>query len=94
MKEISVIDLIKTLLGSISFRGETNHDMKALERLDDYFFLIDELLDMVVDLVKVRHRYETSARELGDKAYAYLESIKEHIVDEYLLRYKNKEEAK
>ena len=93
MKELSVIELVRTLLGSISFHGETNHDMKALARLDDYFYLIDELLDMVVDLVKVRNHYETSARALGDKAYEYLESIKEHIVDEYLLRYKNKEES-
>lgn len=91
-KTIKITELVELLLGNIEWYGESNHDHKVNERLDDYFELIDYLLDKLVDLIKVRFQYQASAQMLGNKAYEYFESLKTELIDEYLAVYARKKE--
>lgn len=91
-KTIKVTELVELLLGNIEWHGESNHDHKVNERLDDYFELIDYLLDKLIDLIKVRFQYQGSAQMLGNKAYEYFELLKTELIDEYLAVYARKKE--
>jgi hypothetical protein len=90
-KSIEINDLIELVLGNIEWYGESNHDHKVNERLEDYFKLIDYLFDKLTDLIKVRFQYQGSAQMLGNKAYEYLESLKDDI-QTYIELYAKKEE--
>ena len=89
MKQIDVKELVDLMLGNIEWHGESNHDSKVVERLDDYEKLLNHVLDNFFDLVKVRHQYQHSAKECGNKAYEILKDINKRI-EEYLHEYRDK----
>ena len=89
MKQIELTELVDLLLGNIEWHGESNHDHKVVERLDDYETLLNYELDKLFDLVKVRHQYQHSAKECGNRAYEILKELNINI-DNYLREYKDK----
>ena len=91
MKQIDVKELVDLMLGDITWHGESNHDNKVVERLDDYEELLNHVLDNFFDLVRVRHQHQYSANECGNKAYEILKDINRQI-EEYLHEYRDKNE--
>jgi hypothetical protein len=89
MKEFTIIELIDKLLGNIEWYGETNHDSDVVRRLDDYEDMVFHIIYKLIDLIKVKHQYQASAKECGNKAYYTLKSIHDFISD-YLEEFKEK----
>ena len=90
MKEFTIIELIDKLLGNIEWYGESNHDSEVVKRLDDYEIVLDHILGKYYDLIKVRHQYQASAQELGNKAYETLKSI-HYCIGDYLEMFRDLE---
>jgi hypothetical protein len=60
MKEFDIEDIVSTLLGPITFDGESHHDSQSLTNMDDYQELIYNLLEKFFKRVPQRFDYRAS----------------------------------
>ena len=81
MKEFTIETLLDKLVGSTQPYGESEHDSKALERLDDIDIILEWATDRLYECRRSKNNYQGSmialakkAREIAD---CYIETFKD-----------------
>ena len=72
MREITIYEVVKKLIGEITPYGETHIDKKRLENLEYHKELTEKLVDDLVRSARFRKRAEYSMKIIGDRAYQEL----------------------
>mgnify|MGYP001291830218 CR=1 FL=1 len=67
-KEYTIETLLDKLVGSTEPYGETNHDEKALERLDDVWNILNWAIGRLSECRKAKNNYQSSMIALAKKA--------------------------
>ncbi|GAP05066.1 hypothetical protein [Fructobacillus tropaeoli] len=79
-EKFSRSDLLKRMVGDVSFHGETNHDNDSFDNLEVLNSFIGELVDISFDVLRQTNgRNESSAKNLNDKVINILRGNKESI---------------
>lgn len=73
---MEIDEIVMKLIGPVDPVGETNEDEKRMDNLNVLINLVDDLLYNVYKVSKERNRTEHSIKEMGCRAYGYIDSVK------------------
>ena len=81
MREYNIPDLLDKLIGSTEPYGESNHDSKAMDRLEDVEIVLEWVIDRLYECRRAKNNYQGSmfllAREARKIAKCYIETFED-----------------
>ena len=77
-----IIEVIDRLVGSIEPYGSTQIDEERLKNLETLLEVMDEYISEIIDAAKYRNRYEYSILAIANRAYEWLDGLREYVDDE------------
>lgn len=81
MTDLDYAEIIYRLCGNITPYGESNHDGKVYDNLENYYDVMDYCLTQIAKVSECKNRVEASMQSCGKSAYEYLKQCKEYIED-------------
>lgn len=79
---MSIYEIIKKLIGSITPYGDSTVDATRIHNLEAYEVLAYALVIDLIEVAKFKNSPEYSMRKMGDSAFAMLEGIKKRIEED------------
>ena len=82
MKSDVIIEVIDRLVGSIEPYGSESIDKERMENLETLIEVMDEYISEIIKAARYRNRYEYSILKIANRAYEWLDELREYVEDE------------
>lgn len=77
MKSRSTVEIVRDLIGPINAVDETRADEIRLKNLEELIEVVDRLMFDISQAAHSRNNYQSSVKQIGQKAYNFLKESSE-----------------